>query len=265
MKGEDFELLLTRLDEFSESKYIIADIKIVNLLKAVAQSETLLEIFKESLEDFDFNKAIKTYLVSDEINNGAGKFILPPNTKEILAFIFTLLIKIDNKEIILNDLLKKYFFEATFVGSYARFLEEMVKPFRSAVIKIYESVKAGSENPILDVSTKEARQKKETAESSEKTTKQKEQAQKTYNESLALAKQNLLNDKINIKNSNLKSEDKEELTLVVDMLANVIDSNDKDSIKYAYTAYKYVVISRKKIFRKRRKVMEQLIKVILNV
>ena len=53
-KQEELDLFLVRADELIESKYIVADIKIVNLLKSIASSETLLAVFKNCLTDFDF-------------------------------------------------------------------------------------------------------------------------------------------------------------------------------------------------------------------
>ena len=62
-KKEELELFLERADEFINSKYILADVKIINLLKSIAQSETLLAIFKNCLTDFDYQQAKKKYLV----------------------------------------------------------------------------------------------------------------------------------------------------------------------------------------------------------
>ena len=58
-KREELNLFLERADELISSKYILADIKIVNILKAIAGSETLIALFKSCLANFDYEDAKK--------------------------------------------------------------------------------------------------------------------------------------------------------------------------------------------------------------
>ena len=67
-----------------------------------------------------------------------------------------------------------------------------------------------------------------------------------------------------IKDSKLSKEDKEDYTLIVDMLANVIESEDVDAIYYAYLAYKFLAKSKKFFFRGRVKKISKLLKDVLN-
>ena len=62
-KKEQLDLFLEKANELIESKYILADIKIVGLLKAIASSDTLMAIFKNCLTDFDRDVAERKYLV----------------------------------------------------------------------------------------------------------------------------------------------------------------------------------------------------------
>ena len=62
-KREELDLFLTSAQDFIASKYILADIKIVNLLKAIASSDTLIALFKNCLTDFNYEEAQKKYLV----------------------------------------------------------------------------------------------------------------------------------------------------------------------------------------------------------
>ena len=73
----------------------------------------------------------------------------------------------------------------------------------------------------------------------------------------------LLLDKTKIKNYKIKPEEKERLTLVVDMLANTVESEDKDAIFYAFTSFYYATKVHKHRKLKRKKV-EKLVKEILN-
>ena len=45
-KNEELALFVAKADELIDSKYIIADIKILGLLKSIAASDTLVAIFK---------------------------------------------------------------------------------------------------------------------------------------------------------------------------------------------------------------------------
>ena len=100
--------------------------------------------FTDCLTDFDYLSAQKKYLV--KAFGGAsdkGEFILPPNSRELLAFIFTLFVEIDAKRINFSEFLNKYFFiDGSSFSSYNAFVESMVKPFILAVKK-YELIEAG--------------------------------------------------------------------------------------------------------------------------
>ena len=52
-KTEELQVFLEASEDLINSKYILADIKVVNILKAIASSETILALFKNSLMDFD--------------------------------------------------------------------------------------------------------------------------------------------------------------------------------------------------------------------
>ena len=62
----------------------------------------------------------------------------------------------------------------------------------------------------------------------------------------------------------LKEELVEETLLVIDMLANVIDSDDKDAIRYAFISYKYVAKAHPILLFNRVKKIEKLVKDVLN-
>ena len=88
-KQEELQMFSKCADEFIDSKYILADIKIMNLLKSIAQSETLVALFRNCLKDFDFESAKKKYLVkADYMSDNHGEFIIPPNSRELLSFVF---------------------------------------------------------------------------------------------------------------------------------------------------------------------------------
>ncbi len=264
---EELDLFTNKADELIESKYILADIKIVGVLKAIAGSETLIALFKNCLDGFDYYEAKKKYLAPNRLMGGdKGEFVLPPNSRELLAFIFNLLVEIDNKTIALGDFVNKYFYvDGSFSSGYEAFVNAMIKPFRNSVKILMESVIEGSlQDPVEALVEEENRRKKQAEEDEENAKKEKELLLKAYGSSVKAIKELLVIDKQKVKNSKLKDGVKYELTLVIDMLGNVIDSEDKDAIEYAFVAYKYVAKSRKFLFFNRIRKLSKLIKDVEN-
>ncbi len=268
-KREELALFLERAEEFIDGKYILADIKIVNLLKTIVASETLLAIFKNCLADFNFEQAQKKYLVKSKyLSTDKGEFILPTSSRELLAFTFTLLAEIDAKRIDFGQFINKYFYEdGSFSAGYSAFINSLIKPFRNSVKLIMESVIDGKvEDPIEAFTKEEERRAKEKEEQEKRQQKEKELSKKVYGESIKQIKKFLLDDKTKIKNKSAKLKERlvEETLLVIDMLANVIESDDKDAIMYAYISYKYVAKAHPILFFNRIKKIEKLIKDVIN-
>ena len=266
-KREELDLFLLRADEFIEGKYILADVKIINLLKAIASSETLLAIFKNCLDGFSFEEAKKKYLLSSKVQSeNRGEFILPTNTGELLALIFNLLVKIDAKEIDFSDFVTRYFFEdGSFSSSYQAFVNATIKPFKLAVKEVMEKVIDGKiQDPIEAYSEAELKREKEREEAQIKLEKDRELSKKESGENIKKIKDILLEDKAKVKEKNYPIEKAEELILVIDMLANVIESEDKDAINYAFVAYKYTVRAFGIAFMGREKKISKLLEGILS-
>ncbi len=266
-KREELDLFLERGEELVNGKYILADVKLASFLKTIALSDTLLALFKNCFTDFDYSSAQKKYFIKTPgISHDKGEFILPPNSRELLAFIFNVLVDIDAKRIDLNVFLNKYFFvDGSSSSAYNAFINSMVKPFISAVKVLMESVLEGSlQDPVEALVEEETRREKERQEKELSLKKEKELLAKAYGASLKGIKDVLLIDKQKIKDSKLSKSDKEDYTLVVDMFANVIESEDKDAIYYAYLAYKYLAKSKKLFFFGRVKKISKLLKDVLN-
>ncbi len=264
---EELDLFVLKADELIESKYILADIKIVGVLKAIASSDTLIALFKNCLTDFDYHSAKKSYLVKNRFMGGdKGEFILPPNSRELLAFIFNVLMDIDAKNIELGEFINKYFFvDGSFSSGYDAFINAMIKPFRNSVKMLMESVIEGSlQDPVEALVEEETRRQKQKETDEANAKKEKELLEKAYGASVKAIKEMLVQDKQKVKASKLKENIKNEITLVVDMLGSVIDSEDKDAVEYAFVAYKYVAKGYKCLFFGRVKKMNKLVKDVIN-
>jgi hypothetical protein len=128
-----------------------------------------------------------------------------------------------------------------------------------------ESVIDGKVQDPIEALTQEQKRKEKQEEEQRILAKiNEEMAQKTYGENLKNIKQLLLLDKQKIKDSKIKVQLKEQMTLIVDMFGSVITSDDKDAIVYAFTAYKFMAKAHKFTFFGRIKKISKLLKGVLD-
>ncbi len=266
-KREELDLFLERAQEFIDSKYILADIKIVNLLKAIASSDTLLALFKNCLTDFDYEEAQKKYLVKSQyLSSDKGEFVLPASSKELLAFTFNLLVDFDAKNIELGGFLSRYFYvDGSFASGYDAFINAMIRPFVSAIKTLMESVIEGKlQDPVEALTEQENKRIKALEEEKAQKEKEKELAQKTYGDSVKKIKEILLKDKQKVRAKKWAEDKQEEILLVIDMLGNAITSEDRDAIIYAFVSYKFMAKANGLMFFGRAKKVFKLLKGVLD-
>ncbi|MDY6367020.1 MAG: hypothetical protein SPL13_00665 [Clostridia bacterium] len=265
-KREELDAFILRADELISSKYILADVKIVNLLKSIAASDTIVALFKNCLTDFDYYKATKEYLVKSSMADGKGEFITPPSSKELLAFIFNILMDIDSGKIKLAEFIDVYFYEdGSMYSGYQAFLKSMIVPFKNSVKLLMESVIDGKlQDPVEALTEEEVKRAKQVELEKETEKKEKELAKKAYGGAIKQIKATLLEDKQKIKAKKMGDKEKDALTLVVDMLGSVIESTDKDAIEYAFVAYKFAAKTHRILFFGRISKMEKLVEGVIN-
>ena len=239
-KKEELALFAEKAEELITSSYILADVKIVGVLKAIAQSETMLAIFKSCLSGFDYAGAQKKYLVRN-------KYLSED---------------IDAKNLDLSAFINKYFYvDGSFSSAYAAFISQMIKPFCSSLEGIMQGVIEGTvQDPVEALTEEEARKVKEKELAEKEEAKEKDMLEKSYGQSLKEIKNLLLLDKTKIKEARADEETKREMLLIVDMLGSVLDGADKDAVDYAFTAYKFCAKSHPILFGGRVKKIEKLLK-----
>jgi hypothetical protein len=119
------------------------------------------------------------------------------------------------------------------------------------------------QDPVEALVEEEERKAKEKEDKEKALQQEKELLEKTYGLSLKKVKDMLIADKQKVKNSKCSEQEKKDMTLIIDMLANVIVSEDKDAIDYAFIAYKYMARTHKLLFLARIKKITTLLKDIL--
>ncbi len=136
---EQIALFLRRCDELMQSKYIIADTKIGELLQSIAMSDLLYAFFRDASKHFDYAGAKRKYLNFAPYGDAQKKLLFPEDPVERLAFVFCLFMEFDNKTMDLGWFLQEYFYEdGSFYESFYAFCNQVVKPFRNAVKQMFE-------------------------------------------------------------------------------------------------------------------------------
>ncbi len=147
-KNTKLARFFTACDELITGKFILADTKIGELLRAVATSDDLTGLFGAVTDGFDYPAAKAAYLKRDNLRSVRGEAYLPSDRRELLAFVFCLLVEFDNGTMKLNDFLLRYFYEdGSYTASYALFVNRVIRPFRDIVRDCFPE--AGREGELL--------------------------------------------------------------------------------------------------------------------
>ena len=119
------------LDELIKGKFILFDSKVSKLLKIIASSEALYGLFAKCLVDYDF---VSTLKLAEEYKRIQGKFYIPEGNNEILAFVFCLVLEVNNSKINLQNFINNNFFSPNgYNYSYLNFARELLVPFKEAL------------------------------------------------------------------------------------------------------------------------------------
>jgi len=122
-------------DAFAESKLILSDKKIQAVLKAISESKDLCDLVAACLEGFHYEDALRTALKFHPEKKNKKLFVLPSNTKSIVALVFRLLYDFDNGNLDFTDFLTLYFgLNELFTNGYRNFSRRVIEPFKSAVL-----------------------------------------------------------------------------------------------------------------------------------
>lgn len=124
-------------DEFIEGKFILADVKIANILKKIADSTDIYNILAECMINFDFSKEFSKSRVSGSV--GANTFRLPTEIHKLIPLVFCLLIEIDKKNIDFNYFLRTQFpFADTQKEEYDSFAQNVILPFKESILQLFD-------------------------------------------------------------------------------------------------------------------------------
>ncbi len=134
--NESIISFINACNDLVDGKFILADIKISKILKAISQSTEIYNLIAESMINYDFDAEFEKAVVKNE--QGVEKFELPEDPEKLIPLVFCLLVEIDSKRINLNDFIKAQFPLVNNQNEeYLAFAKTIIIPFRNAIAEIF--------------------------------------------------------------------------------------------------------------------------------
>ena len=127
-KLEEVQEFLISIKNMLESKYILIDRRVSDILRAIADTDSVYNLIAECMINFDF-----AYEWTSATSG--SYFKLPGQESKRIAFIFCLLNNIDDRKIDVTFILEKYFSYDLAYSSYELFCKYVIVEFRRLILK----------------------------------------------------------------------------------------------------------------------------------
>ncbi|MBE5746368.1 MAG: hypothetical protein E7359_03670 [Clostridiales bacterium] len=144
---------INSVDGLINGKFILADIKISNLLNMIATNTALYNYIKQCLIEFSFEKELSRAEVKNRFNN--GEFKLPPEREKIVAFVFCLLVECDAKRMDFFGFINENFKSSKNMSEYANFAQSVLVPFKDIIIEHFYNEGAEEEVETIEEEVEE--------------------------------------------------------------------------------------------------------------
>lgn len=196
-------------NEMIQGRFILSDIKISKILKAIANSEVLYNLFAEVLSDFKFKEEFEKVKTTNKVNG--GYFAVPQDDEKVIALVFCILLEVDNQKMNLQNFVNDYFYSPEGYNiSYSNFSLSVLVPFKNAVLNVLGCNEDGT--PV-----EEEEEVEETIEE--------EEAEPNHREKILFANLRMsLNELLSvILRSKINEEEKEELKIIINAMFEAIE------------------------------------------
>lgn len=124
----NIEKFVSSIDSMVNSKYILIDRKIAEVLLSIAECRAVYNTIAECMVNFDF-KSEWDYATKGKV------FKLPETDEKKISFIFCMLNNIDDKNIDITAVLDRYFSFNQGVSSYDAFCNLIILEFKNLILK----------------------------------------------------------------------------------------------------------------------------------
>ena len=143
VEAKEISSFVSACDKMIDSKYILVDKRIADVLKSIAECKPVYNLIAECMINFNFDKLFKSATSENE-------FMLPEDPKDLVAFVFCLLNCLDDKKININDLLMRFYSHDNNISSYSQFNNHVILKFRNAAyfLLVGENFESEEENVV---------------------------------------------------------------------------------------------------------------------
>lgn len=142
MNTNDLAYFNDSVNTLIEGRLILIDKHIAQVLKCVANSSILCQVLSETVKTMsyatEFSRARVTWTRSDGVVESRLK--LPLDRNRLFTFVVCLLTEVDSGRRNILDFLKEYYNDVNNDASYAKFVAEVLKPFKRAGEGILSSI-----------------------------------------------------------------------------------------------------------------------------
>lgn len=123
-------------DELVATRYILAESKLTKVLKVIATSKLIYDMFDKNLKGFDYKGTAKKCMT---LSNGTNRsIVLPEDNVAKLNFVFCLLVDIENHNIYFNDFLREFYFTSNDINiAFDEFCREIIIPFKETLLSAF--------------------------------------------------------------------------------------------------------------------------------
>lgn len=228
-------------NEMINGRFILSDIKIQNILKSVADSALLYDLFSKALINFNFERELADAKTANRVNG--GYFNMPKQRNKILALVFCLLLEVNDKKLNLQEFITDNFFsQQGYNISYSNFSLVILVPFKNAVMQSFKCNEKGEQNEL------EQREWENNQVAMIDVLEQTEEYHTNEKISFANLRVALAELVGAIKdNKKLKTDQKEELLIVSNAIADAINNENTKIISALTIAFEYALQKNKSI------------------
>lgn len=146
---EDLNKFTQLCEEVICCKFIVSEIKIMKLLKCIADSEVLYKEMESCLEDFNYEYELQKCKVPDE--KGRYRIILPVEATKKVALIFRILYDIDSKNIDIQKFINDYYYDPDEpYDPYTCFCRGLIRPFMENVVYLITGIELIDEPQVVE-------------------------------------------------------------------------------------------------------------------
>jgi hypothetical protein len=142
-------------DDLINSRFIVAERKITNVLKVLVSNEALFDIIKFCFIDFNFSTEWEKISVKSTSNN--YRIVMPRDSKIIIALVVNLLYEFDRKSIEIHKFLIQYFnARGDAQDAFNSFCRTFILPFKKAIAMRLSDSYIDPEPPGVDLGESES-------------------------------------------------------------------------------------------------------------